>query len=236
MKNLIKACLIILIIGTYSCAKDGEMGPAGADGAQGISGVNGTNGTNGVDGEDATINVTMSTADVYSPMTSEVSGSSTLYRTEDTITATLESTGLIAGHAYTLWVLVFNQPENCGGSPCALSDLKNVPAKAEMLGGSGLVADVNGKGIFSCNIRENDGTTSINDRLGMPIDVGGIWDAQTVEVHLIVRSHGPAIMGHVIDQITSYGGGCTTFLKPPFSAVPMLDGECVEVLASIHKI
>ena len=233
MKNVIKVYLIILIIGISSCTKDGEIGPAGAEGAQGIAGATGANGTDGVD---ATVNITMSTADVYSPKTSEVSGSSTLYRTDNTITATLETTGLIAGHAYTLWVLVFNQPENCGGSPCALSDLKNVPAKAEMLGGSGLVADMNGKGTFSCNIMENDGTSSINDSLGMPIDVGGIWDAQTAEVHLIVRSHGPAISGQVIEQISSYGGGCTTFLSPPFSAVPMLEGECVEILASIHKI
>ena len=232
MKNVIKVYLIILIIGITSCTKDGEIGPTGP---QGISGVDGTNGTDGTDGVDATVNITMSTADVYSPMTSEVSGSSTLYRTDDTITATLEATDLIAGHAYTLWVLVFNQPENCGAAPCALSDLKNVPAKAEMLSGSGLVADANGKGIFSCNIMENDGTSSINDRLGMPIDVGGIWNAQTAEVHLIVRSHGPAISGQVIDQISSYGGGCTTFLSPPFSAVPMLEGECVEVLASIHQ-
>lgn len=234
MKNVIKTCLIILILGVFSCTKDGEIGPAGPAGQEGTAGVAGANGADGADGADASVNITMSTADVYSPMTSEVSGSSTLYRTDDTITATLESTGLIAGHAYTLWVLVFNQPEDCGSSPCGLSDLRNVPAKAEMLSGSGLVADANGKGIFSCNIMENDGTSSINDRLGMPIDVGGIWDAQTAEVHLIVRSHGPAISGQVIDQISSYGGGCTTFMSPPFSAVPLLEGECVEVLASIH--
>ena len=231
MKNVIRTCLCILILGAISCTKDGELGPAGPAGPQGTAGVDGSN---GADGAAASTNITMSTADVYSPMTSEVSGSSTLYRTDDTVTATLETTGLVAGHAYTLWVLVFNEPENCGGSPCALSDLKSVPAKAEMLSGSGLVADANGKGIFSCNIMENDGTSSINDRLGMPIDVGGIWDAQTAEIHLIIRSHGPAISGQVIDQISSYGGGCTTFLSPPFSAVPMLEGECVEVLASIH--
>ncbi len=73
----------------------------------------------------------------------------------------------------------------------------------------------------------------MNDELGLPIDVGGLWDVQKAQIQLLLRSHGPAVPGMVEEQIRSYGGGCTEFL-PPFSEIPDAVGECAEVLVSVH--
>ena len=58
------------------------------------------------------------------------------------------------------------------------------------------------------------------------------------EIHMVLRSHGPAVPGIVNEQIGSYVGGCPTTLPygfPPFSEVPDAAGECGDIIAAVHK-
>jgi len=222
--------LLTLALAFSSCAKDGEdgaIGPQGPQGEQGLAGMD------GMDGQDATANDTESTADVYHPILDQILGSSTLIKSEGKVTAKFETSNLSPGYAYTLWWVVFNKPENCVNVPCGLPDLGNPDTKVDLLFASGKVADESGMAIFPGLLLEHDGSTSVNDVLGLPIDVGGLWDAQTAEIQLVLRSHGPAISGDVGNQISSYGGGCTVFFQP-FEEIPDAIGECAETQVSVH--
>ena len=60
----------------------------------------------------------------------------------------------------------------------------------------------------------------------------GLIDPHGAEVHLVLRSHGPAVSGMLADQIGSFEGGCAVFLDPPEIAYEA--GECSDIHASIH--
>ncbi|MGF1667759.1 MAG: hypothetical protein ACFCVC_15985 [Acidimicrobiia bacterium] len=45
-------------------------------------------------------------------------------------------------------------------------------------------------------------------------------DSRAAEIHLVARTHGPAIPGMVEEQLGSYEGGCTAFLLPGTTHIP----------------
>lgn len=231
-QNFLLYIVAVFMLTLFSC-EDGEDGAIGPQGPQGEQGIPGVNGQDGEDGEDASANDQETTADVFSPILGEVMGTSTLVRSTDRIMASFETTNLTPGHAYTLWWIVINQPENCADTPCGLADVGNPDTETDLLFGSGRVADESGMATFSAVLLENDGSGSINDILGLPVDVGGLLNAQTAQVQLVLRSHGPAIAGMVNTQISSYGGGCTVFFQP-FEAIPDVEGECGDIQVSAH--
>ena len=54
------------------------------------------------------------------------------------------------------------------------------------------------------------------------------------EFHIVIRSHGPKIVGEVADQISTFSGGCTTEVGPPPEGIgdfptPELPGECGDI-------
>jgi hypothetical protein len=168
-------------------------------------------------------------------------GESTLRRTADGILVTLQANAVEPGHAITLWWVVFNQPQNCSAPDCGPDDI--------FVGGdpiAGLDADAiaNADAVASYaagTVASTDGTVSMASRLtvGEP-GVGVIFgdgavlkDAAAAEVHLVTRSHGPAVTGNVVDQTTSFDGGCDTMLNPPERADA--EGECVDLHFSVHQ-
>lgn len=170
-------------------------------------------------------------ADVGTPI-----GASSLVRNRNGVTATLRTTELLAGHAYTLWWVVFNEPSACApddgdeeieGVDCSAADLGKPAVKADVLFATGHVVGGSGKGNFAARLNEGDTDGSL-----FPPPSAGLIDAAQAEIHLVVRSHGPAIPGEVNEQIRSFGGGCTAFLDPP--AVPGEEGECADVQFAVH--
>ena len=133
----------------------------------------------------------------------EVPGSSsTLVRTKNGITMTIHTSELEEGAAYTVWWVVFNNPEFCVAG-CNGPDLGIPEVAGSVLWATGHVIGNNGVGNFAANLGE-----------GKPkgqILVGpGLLDAEGAEVHFIVRSHGQPIPGLVNEQISTVGGGCGT--------------------------
>jgi len=113
------------------------------------------------------------------------------------------------------------------------SDFANAgQVEVQLLYATGSVAGNNGKGNFSAHLKENDDNGSVHELFGLP-NFGGLQDAQTAEIHGVLRSHGPKIPGQVHEQINSYEGGCVVNF-PPFTEIPDEAGECGDIFAAIH--
>lgn len=167
-------------------------------------------------------------------------GTSYLKRNGNGLTATVVCDALIPGHTYTLWWVIWNNPNQCiGGGPCGLPDFPNAEnVQVELLYASGVVAGKSGKATFSAHLKEGDVEGSVNDLFNLP-GYGGlqIGNQNGAEVHMVIRSHGPGIPGEIGEQITTYLGGCNPdngLGFPPFSAIPQNPGECGDIFAAIH--
>jgi hypothetical protein len=173
-------------------------------------------------------------------------GTSTLVRTDTGISATFHSTGLSAGHAVTLWFVIFNSPEACFTTPCGLVDLLfNEDAEGDFLIGAGQVIGRSGSGNFGAHLRVGDIRGSAFPEIGMPERSIGLINPRTAQVGLLLHSHGPKVPGAVLaSQLSSFTGGCDVFLgdlELPGSGiadgpedVPQAVGECSTLQASVH--
>jgi hypothetical protein len=147
---------------------------------------------------------------------------STLVRMEHGLYATFSAVELEPGDAFTMWWVIFNQPENCTDSKCGFDDVFsfdemgdviktevgarqwNFPAHAITgfaLGrASGSVVDTNGTAEFRAHLPVGD---------AHEFDFGpGLLNPLTAEVHLIIRTHSQMIPGLLHEQLNTPWGGC----------------------------
>ena len=135
---------------------------------------------------------------------------STLHRTSDAVTMTINTSELNGGDTYTVWWVVFNNPEYCthpipGVSDCGEADLlpfggdPSVNSSASWAAGH--VIGKNGVGNFAGHLKEGKAR-------GQVLFGPGLTDAEGAEIHLVVRSHGELLPGQVDEQIHTVGGGC----------------------------
>jgi hypothetical protein len=139
--------------------------------------------------------------------------SSTLVRTANGIDISLQTSGLPADHAVTLWALIFNNPSMCGSGGCDESrgDL-GIP------GVQGSVQHVAGHVVGS--------TSTFAGRLvvGDAADAffgPGLLNPFGAEIHLIVRDHGVASADIITDQFNND--------SPRFCNV-----ACFDIQKSVH--
>ncbi|MDG2333826.1 MAG: hypothetical protein P8Q97_06320 [Myxococcota bacterium] len=121
-----------------------------------------------------------------------------------------ETTRLEAGHAYTIWAVIYNSPQDCVDG-CNEEDFV-LPSSSVIWSGIGFVADEDGEASFKTRLREGSFPGQI--LFGM-----GLTDADAAEIHLVVRGHGPAALDDpamLEAQISTFMGGCETL-------------ECVDV-------
>ncbi len=136
--------------------------------------------------------------------------SSTIHRNKKGITVNFKTDGLIPGNAYTLWFVVFG---DAPGPP------SSTHAAGHIVGGSG-------KGNFSGHLS-----------LGDIFDNGEVFNNPlTAEVHMALRTHGPAQPGMISDQIHTIDGGCTSGFPSGPSLNPDSDvvGYCSNIQVAIH--
>lgn len=136
-------------------------------------------------------------------------------------TLSLYTTGLSAGHAYTLWWAIFNHPEACSaacgeddvfvdGDPMLGPNFEQIEAVGvSVVFGTGQIVDESGTATFTSQLDAGDVRGEREVVLGPQDGPAGLLEPMTAEVHAIVRSHGPPIQGHVDEQVGSFGGGCT---------------------------
>lgn len=138
-------------------------------------------------------------------------------------TITVKATGLEAGHAYTMWVVYFNDKGECVGG-CNGPDLSGLGGVTY---GDGKVVGGSGNATFVARMNPGDGPTQ-----GPP----GVVPYEHIdpEYHVVIRSHGPAIPGEVSAQIHTFAGGCSVEVGPAPEEVgdfpvPSAPGECGDV-------
>jgi hypothetical protein len=136
--------------------------------------------------------------------------SSTIHRNKNGITVNFKTDGLILGNAYSMWFVVFG---DAPGPP------SSTHAAGHIVGGSG-------KGNFSGHISVGDifdNTKVFNNPL-------------TAEVHMALRTHGPAQPGMIPEQTQTINGGCTSgYPSGPFLYLDSdVVGYCANIQVAIH--
>lgn len=147
---------------------------------------------------------------------------STLVRMEHGVYMTFETSELEPGAAYTIWWLFFNRPENCSDRACGLDDIALLDENGErlldesgaplpntrqreavqfsLLRATGSIVDEDGTAEFRAHIPLNDTLEAV---------VGpGLLDPLIAEIHLVARTHGPAIPRQIHEQLNTAWGGC----------------------------
>lgn len=149
-----------------------------------------------------------------------------LRRTADAIDMRVNATQLEPGHAYSVWLVIFNHPDACVDE-CDDADLYEAGTEAAIIW-SGIGGVANDAGRLG-----RSGTLVEGNLDGYPTFFGDLTDAIGAEIHMIVRSHGPASTDadELIAQTTSFEGGCT-----PASSAGLGTGtfECFDLQFSVH--
>lgn len=137
------------------------------------------------------------------------------------ITATLTSAALEAHTAYSIWWVVFNRPQNCATPwKCGSGDLSNSAVGPSVFWAGGFLSDADGYG--DTQIELVQGRTK--RELFGPMKATGLQNIFAAEIHLVLRTHGPAgVAGPVADQIGSADLACPA------------DG-CKNVFFSVHRV
>lgn len=136
----------------------------------------------------------------------------TLVRTPEGIRYRFDTAGLTAGNAYTVWLVVINDPAECKVYPCAAStDIVPNPVTDSQVtfGQDGEVVDSTGTAVFRSRFRAGP-------LLDGWLPVQGIDDPMGAEIHLVVNDHGPLIEELTKEMTSTYRAGCTDASLPAF--------------------
>jgi hypothetical protein len=150
-----------------------------------------------------------------------VPGGSILVRTKDGVFATVHAAGLVEGVAYTAWFVFFQKPEHCATDPCTAADVTNPDVETSLHNIGGRVIGADGAATFG-GFRAVGDATSPGGPPGTPNM--GLVEPFKAEIHLVVRTHGPASGDPAVlqAQLNMFNGGC-----PP--------NTCGNVQVSVHQ-
>lgn len=142
-----------------------------------------------------------------------------LVRTRRGISFRIKTNSLTPGNAYTLWLVVINNPAACTTTPCAAPDIIGNPdTQSQVRYAAGHVAGRSGRGTFAGWVREGPLSGWLPDR--------SLDDAKTAEIHLVLNDHGPKLAEFMPGMIRTYRGGCSDDSPFPaiFPATALADG------------
>lgn len=155
----------------------------------------------------------------------EVDGATILVRDfrNQVVRVDVTSAALDPDTAYSIWIAVFNSPDECGiPGECTLPDLGNPDVRASVFWGGGLISDANGYGDTTFTLQP--GKTK-RELFGIDSDLG-LQDIRNAEIHVVLRSHGPTgVAGSVASQIGTANEACP-------GGDPM---NCFNAFASVHS-
>ena len=114
-----------------------------------------------------------------------VVGSSNLIRRDNGVSFNIKTTQLIPGNAYTLRMVEFNKPEECGNDGCGAADLGNPNVQGDVLYSAGSLAGGTGKATLAGNRNSGDNSGSLSGP-----DAPGIIDTQKAEIHFVKCDYG----------------------------------------------
>lgn len=121
----------------------------------------------------------------------DVVGSGTLVRSASGVGVTIDATMLQVGGAYSVWWIIFNNPEACDPAGCTDADFSTAAVEASVVNATGRVADMNGNATFNAFLPT--GLILTNSATGTRQPFGpSLQNVDTAEIHVVVRAHGPA--------------------------------------------
>ena len=142
-----------------------------------------------------------------------------LVRSDDRVSYQIQARSLKPGNAYTVWIVIVNNPDECTTSPCTPPDIigRHDEVETQIFYGGGAIAGRGGSLGFGGSVGEGD------------IDngwyVGGLNDPLTAEIHFVLNDHGPVIPALMPGMIKTYRAGCTDASLPGiFPATAFADG------------
>jgi hypothetical protein len=138
---------------------------------------------------------------------------------------TLSTDGLTPGHAYSIWIAVFNNPWFCSDE-CGVNDLESQGGDprvdASVFWGGGVVAGADGHGSTALTLFP--GATN-RELFAMSTPSGLRPDRiRFAVIHMVLRDHGPATAGMVAEQLGTANQACLN--GPP--------APCFNAFATIH--
>jgi hypothetical protein len=130
----------------------------------------------------------------------------------------LKTQNLVPRNAYTIWWVLFNEPENCLTRPCTAAD---VLTRADAVKGD--IGFATGRFFNTA-----EGTFTAQLAKG-PLAGGwyghGLSNPRGAEVHLVIHDHGPRLPELARNMITTFRGGCTDASLPAaFPPIAFADG------------
>lgn len=140
----------------------------------------------------------------------DVVGQARLHRSKEGANLGIETTELVPGDAYTIWWIIFNNPDACAPPGCSGADFPanggDPAVEASVMNATGRVADSDGNATFSAFLpagfmHTNRESTNPRQAFGP-----GLQNVRGAEIHVVVRSHGPS-SGN-IEQISTLFADC----------------------------
>ena len=134
-----------------------------------------------------------------------VPGAATLIRTNKGIAFKIYTSELEPG-ANTVWIVIFNKPQNCAGGPghCGPSDLNNPDVQASIVYGAGYIVGADGIANFQGSLDKG----SPPDGISVNVPAGtanGLRNTLKADIHLVVRQHGAVSdTGGAVTQLTTF--------------------------------
>jgi hypothetical protein len=159
-------------------------------------------------------------------------GSSTIVRNDNGVSVRLSTSELEPGTAFTMWLVVFNKPENCdvGAAGCDGDDVvPGTPAMVDVINVGGSLVGGSGKATVAAHQQVGEAGYSVFQQLGAPSP--GLVYARDAELHLVVRTHGPAIPGLIYEMTHTFAAGCDGF--PPVLGTPG-PNTCDDLQFAVH--
>lgn len=138
-------------------------------------------------------------------------GTSVLARTPNGLNFRLTKDALEPGNAYTLWMVIFNEPSEClfgaGGANCGADDIGTVAARPDVVWVAGGIAGGDGTVTLAGRRSVGDLSASLSGPPGLP--AFGLEDPWGAEIHFILHHHGPVLSEYMPDMLKTIDGGCT---------------------------
>lgn len=158
----------------------------------------------------------------------EVRGGGVLTRTATEVRGRLSALDLDKKAAYSVWWVVFNDPENCLTQfQCGESDIFSAPgvlnaaqivaARISVFYADGFVTGTDGTGNVTAHLDSGSLPTGTFVNFGWSEPVGPGPDPNSglvadnglhAEMHLVVRTHGKAVAGSVGEQTSTFTALC----------------------------
>ena len=155
----------------------------------------------------------------------QIAGAGTLLRSGNAVDLRVALSGLDQNAMYTLWWIIFNNPEECiGGTAPVLCGEVDVNPNRD---GEGVNPVNPGVRNAAGYLTGPDGIMNLTGRLlegpyptGPAVaGFGQLNDSAAAEIHIVVQTHGAPMIGSVGTQMTIPGGACNPDCADQFALI-----------------